>query len=91
LGNIYHHIFERLYGAAKDPADPNALLATLPAVAGAVLDDAPRTEGFRETAWWTQTRAEIAAHVKRSIVALAALAGDFAPLTQEAAFEARAR
>jgi RecB family exonuclease len=86
LGNIYHHIFERLYRAAKDPADPDALLAALPAVAGAVLDDAPRAEGFRETAWWTQTRAEIAANVERSIVALTALPGDFVPLTQEAAF-----
>jgi hypothetical protein len=62
------------------------LLAALPAVAGAVLDEAPRTEGFRETAWWTQTRAEIEANVKRSVAALAALPGSFVSLTQEAAF-----
>jgi len=86
LGNIYHHTFERLYGSAKDPSDLDELLAALPVVAGAVLDDAPRVEGFRETAWWTQTRDEIMANVERSVVALAALPGGYVPLAQEAAF-----
>jgi ATP-dependent helicase/nuclease subunit B len=86
LGNIYHHIFEGLYRAATDPADLDTLLAALPAAAGAVLDDAPRREGFRATAWWTQTRAEIAENVRRSVEALAALPGGFVPLAQEAAF-----
>lgn len=86
LGNIYHHIFEGLYGRVTDPADLDALLAALPAAAGAVLDDAPRVEGFRATAWWTQTRAEIADNVRRSVEALAALPGGFVPLAQEAAF-----
>ena len=51
-----------------------------------MLDAAPRVEGFRATAWWTQTRAEIAANVRRSVEALAALPGGFVPLAQEAAF-----
>lgn len=86
LGNIYHHIFEQLYRAAADPADLDALLSILPAVAGAVLDAAPRTEGFRATAWWRQTRAEIEANVQRSVEALASLPGGFVPVAQEAAF-----
>ena len=90
LGNIYHHIFEQLYrtvtGPPADTADLDALLAALPAVAGAVLDEAPRVEGFRATAWWTQTRVEIADNVRRSVEALAALPGGFVPLAQEAAF-----
>ncbi|MCX6032087.1 MAG: PD-(D/E)XK nuclease family protein [Chloroflexi bacterium] len=86
LGNIYHHIFEGLYGTATGTADLDALLAALPAAAGAVLDDAPRREGFRATAWWTQTRAEIAENVRRSVAALAALPGGFVPVAQEAAF-----
>ena len=28
-------------------------------MAGRVLDAAPRVEGFRATAWWERTRAEI--------------------------------
>jgi ATP-dependent helicase/DNAse subunit B len=86
LGNIYHHIFERLYGSVKDPADLDELLAALPVVAGAVLDDAPRVEGFRVTAWWEQTRTEITANVERSVAALAELPGGYVPLAEEAAF-----
>ena len=86
LGNIYHHIFEGLYRSVIGAADLDALLAALPAVAGGVLDDAPHVEGFRATAWWTQTRAEIEANVRRSIEALAGLPGGFVSLAQEAAF-----
>ena len=90
LGDIYHHIFEGLYGrvidSPADTADLDALLAALPAVAAAVLDEAPRVEGFRATAWWTQTRVEITDNVHRSVEALAALPGGFVPLAQEAAF-----
>jgi len=86
LGNIYHHIFERLYRDAPDPADLDTLVANLPAVAAGVLDAAPRVEGFRATAWWSQTRAEIAEDVRRSVEALAGLPGGFVPLAQEAGF-----
>ncbi len=97
LGNIYHRIFERLYSlglssrrrietAVADPTDLEQLLATLPDVARAVLDEAPRREGFRETAWWEQTRAEIVENVRRSLEALAEMQGDFVPYLCEAAF-----
>lgn len=86
IGNIYHHIFERLYRTVTDPGDLDALLAALPAIAGAVLEDAPRVEGFRATAWWQQSRAEIAANVRRSVEALAGLPDGFVPVAQEAAF-----
>jgi ATP-dependent helicase/nuclease subunit B len=88
LGNIYHHILEQVYEDPRihDPADLEQLLAVLPDVAAAVLDAAPQREGFRETAWWTQTRDEILGNVRRSLKALAALPGDFRPLQHEAAF-----
>jgi len=95
LGNIYHRIFERLYPvlvvqdkcpAVADPTDLEQLLATLPDVAQAVLDEAPQQEGFRETAWWEQTRSEIVENVRRSLEALAEMQGDFVPYLCEAAF-----
>ncbi len=86
LGNIYHHVFERLYPAVADATDLEQLLTALPDVAEAVLDEAPRREGFRETAWWHQTRAEIADNVRRSLEALAEMQEDFIPHLYEAVF-----
>jgi ATP-dependent helicase/DNAse subunit B len=85
LGNIYHHILEKLY-QVPEAADLERLLEALEAVAAAVLDEAPMREGFRETAWWEQTRAEIVENVRRSLEALAALEGDYVPHQQEAVF-----
>ena len=45
-----------------------------------VLDAAPAREGFRVTAWWQQTRAEIEATVAASLAALAAYEGDVVAL-----------
>lgn len=95
LGNVYHRIFERLYPAVEDPADLVQLLAALPAVAGAVLDEAPQQEGFRATAWWRQTRAEIEENVRRSVEALAEMQEEtdvlirFVPWRYEATFGLR--
>jgi len=86
LGNIYHRILEYLYPTVDDPTDLDQLLATLPQVAGAVLDKAPRREGFRMTAWWRQTRDEIVEYVRRSLEALAEVQGDFIPSLYEAVF-----
>jgi len=86
LGNLYHQIMERVYAAVDDPADPDALLSALPAVAAPILDAAPRREGFRATAWWVQTRKEIVEHVRRSLAALHALQGAYVPYAFELAF-----
>jgi ATP-dependent helicase/DNAse subunit B len=88
LGNLYHHILERVYQAPglSDPTDLGQVLAALPIVGNAILDAAPEEEGFRETAWWTQTRAEILENVRRSLEAHAALPGGFVPLRHEATF-----
>jgi len=88
LGTIYHRIFEELYQAPEvaDPADLDQLMAALPVVAARVLDEAPSREGFRKTAWWEQTRAEIVENVGRSLVALDCLPGEFAPLGHEVRF-----
>jgi RecB family exonuclease len=89
LGDIYHRILERVYASPRvtDPTDADQLLAVLPDVADAVLDAAPEEEGFRETAWWHQTRSEIVTSVRRSLEALAALPGGFVPLGCELHFD----
>ena len=88
LGNIYHHILEAVYQAAEvsDPNDLDQLLAALPSAAGRILDAAPEREGFRETAWWAQTRDEIIENLQRSLAALVEIQGEFVPYRYEAAF-----
>jgi ATP-dependent helicase/nuclease subunit B len=90
LGTIYHRLFERLYAVVDVGIDPQtdaeALLAALPAVATAVLDEAPAREGFRATAWWDQTRQEIQARAARSAAALALYGPEFVPHHFERAF-----
>jgi ATP-dependent helicase/DNAse subunit B len=86
LGNIYHRIFERLYPAVADPTDVEQLLAALPDVAQGILDQAPRREGFRVTAWWEQTRIEIVESVRRSLEAMAEVQADFVPQRYEVRF-----
>jgi ATP-dependent helicase/DNAse subunit B len=85
-GTIYHRILELVYRSAGDPSDVDALLAALPEVARQVLDEAPESEGFRATAWWSQTRVEMVEHVRRSLIALAELPGDFRPVGFEERF-----
>ena len=86
LGNIYHRILEMLYKEAADASDTEALLAALDQVAGRILDEAPRREGFRVTAWWEHTRGEITDHVRDSLRALAELGGEYVPYRFEAPF-----
>ena len=88
LGNLYHRILEAVYQAVpfEKRADGEALKQALPAVATPILDAAPLEEGFRATAWWQQTRAEIVANVERSLEMLSALEGGFVPVAFEAGF-----
>ncbi len=84
LGTLYHRILEEIYRQAGAESDVEALLSALPVVARRVLDAAPARDGFRVTAWWNQTRAEIEANVAQSLVELAAYAGS--PIALEAYF-----
>jgi RecB family exonuclease/superfamily I DNA/RNA helicase len=86
LGNMYHRIFERVYQVASDPRDHASVLAALPEAARRVLDAAPAREGFRVTAWWAQTRAEIEEDVRRSLLGLAEVSGDWQPIAFEQGF-----
>jgi RecB family exonuclease len=86
LGNLYHRLMEGVYQAVDDPADLAQLLDALPRVAEPLLDAAPRQEGFRETAWWAQTRREIVEDVRDSLRALHQLRGEYAPAHYERAF-----
>jgi ATP-dependent helicase/DNAse subunit B len=81
LGNIYHRILRDVYQdpMVSDPTSPEQLLEALLRVAKRVLDQAPKREGFRETAWWEQTRMAIEGHVRRSLEALAELDGEWIP------------
>ncbi len=93
LGSIYHRILEEVYQApgVSDPTDLSQLLTALPGIAAQVLDEAPQALGFRETAWWVQTRAEIVENVKRSLEALAQAQAGFVPCSYEAAFGFKGR
>ena len=88
LGTLYHRIFEQVFQApsVSDPTDLDQLLGALPSIAAVILDAAPEEQGFRETAWWTQSRAEILDNMRASLEALLALPGGFVPLRHEAAF-----
>ena len=88
LGNIYHHILEKVYQdpLVDDPTDLDQLLDALPRVAKEELDAAPEDQGFRETAWWGQTRDEIVENVRLSLEALHTLSHEFAPYQHEASF-----
>lgn len=86
LGSIYHRLLEETYRAADDPTDLESLEAALGEVADPLLDEAPEREGFRETAWWAQTREEIVQDVRRSLEALAELEGGFIPYAYELSF-----
>lgn len=86
LGNIYHRIFEQLFQAVADPDRLDELLDALPAVAEPVLDEAPRREGFRATAWWAETRREIVENVRASLQGLNEKAEGFIPIAYEQGF-----
>ena len=88
LGSIYHRILEQLYASAPNAGDLAELLARLPAVARAVLDDAPRRDGFRPDAWWPQSRAEIERNLRRTVQALetASQPEGWVSIAQELAF-----
>lgn len=83
LGTIYHRLFEAYYGDGGADGDLDAWIA---AVAEPILDEAPRRDGFRETAWWPQTKAEIVGNLVRSINALAACSDGYTELLCEQAF-----
>ena len=93
LGTLYHQIFEKVFEApaVTDPTDLEQLLEVLSEIGPAVLDAAPEDLGFRETAWWMQTRAEILENVRQSLEALVALPGGFVPYQHEAVFGLRGR
>jgi ATP-dependent helicase/DNAse subunit B len=87
-GTLYHRILEHIYQhpRVRDRLDLAQLLEVLPEVAGQVLDDAPDEIGFRETAWWAQTRAEMIADIENTLRALVELPREFVPCRFEARF-----
>lgn len=88
LGSIYHAILESVYRQARAQGDwsEQALLALLPRVAGPILGQAPGQYGFRPGALWEHQQAEMLQRLERTLAALAALPGDFAPFKMEQAF-----
>ncbi len=93
LGTVYHDILEAVYSSLDptDRADTTRLLEILPEVAGLILDSAPEKHGFRELAWWQQTREEILKNIHRTIIEMAQLPGNFIPMAFEAYFGGRNR
>lgn len=87
LGFIYHQILEKLYRRVSDPTNLEQLQAALPGIAGPIFTEAPQQLGFRATAWWQQTQAEIMKNVELSLLGLTALPGNFIPSAFEERFE----
>jgi len=83
LGSIYHRLFEAYYADGGPGRD---LAEWAEQIARPILDEAPLREGFRETAWWPQTRAEILASMTRSIIALAECSGGYVRVLCEQRF-----
>jgi ATP-dependent helicase/DNAse subunit B len=77
IGTLYHRILAELYRGVGPGADVTDLLAHLDEVAQRVLDDAPRREGFRPTAWWQRTRLSMARNLRNTVVTLEQLAPAF--------------
>ncbi|MFT5194533.1 MAG: ATP-dependent helicase/DNAse subunit B [Cellvibrionaceae bacterium] len=72
LGSLYHDIFEKCYGAGvPETSGPDEIRAFVAGIAGPILDTAPEQHGFRETAWWSQTKTDIIDNVTKSILELA--------------------
>jgi ATP-dependent helicase/DNAse subunit B len=86
LGNVYHRILKATFESAADKTNLDALIAALARVAPEILDAAPRREGFRATAWWAQTRAEIVQTVRDTLTALVAHTRGYTPLQFERYF-----
>ena len=91
LGNIYHRLLQATYEtcAQDDRADAESLVAALDTVAQGILDAAPAQEGFRETAWWAQTRREIHETAAATLRALAVATAGHAPAAFELWFDVR--
>lgn len=71
LGRVYHDIFEKVM-ESDPPEQPEETVVYdwVTAIATPILDAAPEQEGFRETAWWSQTRLEIINNVVRTVLML---------------------
>ena len=85
LGLLYHKILEQVMTKVEGSILEEAELRTLVMnVAAPILDYAPHSLGFRETPWWSQTRAEIVENVVVSVQALTD--GEFNFIRAEASF-----
>lgn len=86
LGALLHAILAATYRAAPDPADTEAVVATLGPIAGERLLAAPRRYGFRPTALWALEAAELVGQLEATVRALAEVDGDRLPVAQEVSF-----
>ncbi len=69
-GTLYHRILATVYHQAGAGASLDDLLNCLEEIAGPILDEAPRREGFRVTPWWERTRVAMLRSLRRTLVAL---------------------
>ncbi|MFO7696029.1 MAG: PD-(D/E)XK nuclease family protein [Anaerolineae bacterium] len=86
VGTIYHRILAELYRTVGPGAQLQDLLERLDEVALPILEDAPRRDGFRPTAWWTRTREAMRRILANTLVALQEDSGPFGFLYVERAF-----
>ena len=84
VGSMLHHILERAYAEASNPADPESVLASLHEVAAREFSDAPREYGFRPSALWEIEQEQLLLKLENTV---ALLTGDgWTPTAFEAKF-----
>ncbi len=84
-GSIYHEILEKVYRQARS-GHLEELLAALPAVAAEVLEQAPRTHGFRPSQLWEQEKARIRLEIENTLRGLAECSEGWRPRCLELRF-----
>jgi ATP-dependent helicase/nuclease subunit B len=86
LGSMLHKILEETYQRAADPADLQACIAALPAIADEVFAAGPAEYGFRPTALWAMQQQELRRILEKTITALAEASQGYTPRHLEAKF-----
>lgn len=86
LGLLLHKILEEAYQTAANPADVEAVLANLPAIAERVFADAPREYGFRPSNLWEFEKQRFFEIIQKSIIALNGASEGWTPLAYEQKF-----
>ncbi|MDI9565824.1 MAG: ATP-dependent helicase/deoxyribonuclease subunit B [Chloroflexi bacterium ADurb.Bin120] len=86
IGSILHDILEKVYRAAEDTTDLDALLSNLESHAASVFAQAPHKEVFRPSPLWEVEKDQFIAMLRKTIEALHAESMGWTPIRFEEKF-----